>query len=71
MHPYFGEPYDLKIFVDIDDENQIYNIRRRSGEQKLELFRKLWIPKETAYFKKFGIRENSDLIIRGYEELHL
>lgn len=71
MHPYFGEPYDLKIFVDIDDENQIYNIRRRSGEQKLELFRKLWIPKETAYFKKFRIRENSDLIIRGYEELHL
>lgn len=66
LHPYFGEPYDLKIFIDIDPEHQLENIRRRNGEEALENFKKLWIPKEEAYFEKFGV-EKGCLAIRWVE----
>lgn len=62
-HPYFGEPYDLLIFTDIDYENQLNNIRKRNGEEKLKNFVERWIPKEEAYFAKFGIKEKCDVII--------
>lgn len=55
MHPYFGDVYDVGIFMDIDDQQQINNIRKRNGEEKLMQFKKEWIPKENAYFEKFDI----------------
>lgn len=63
QHPYFGEPYDLLIFTEIDREHQLENIRKRNGEQKLKNFVERWIPKEEAYFEKFGVKEKSDVII--------
>lgn len=62
-HPYFGEPYDLLIFTEIDSESQLENIRKRNGEQKLKDFVERWIPKEEAYFKKFAVKEKSDVVI--------
>jgi uridine kinase len=56
MHPYFHNPYDLGIFMDISDEDQLENIRKRNGEKMLVRFRDEWIPKENAYFHKFDIR---------------
>lgn len=55
MHPYFGDCYDVRIFMDIDYEQQVNNIRKRNGEEKLVQFKKEWIPKENAYFEKFDI----------------
>lgn len=63
LHPYFGQPYDVKIFIDIDRESQLENIRERNGEEALENFKQLWIPKEEAYFEKFGVEEEC-LVIR-------
>lgn len=63
LHPYFGYPYDMKIFIDIDRESQLENIRNRNGEEALEDFKRLWIPKEEAYFEKFGVEEGC-LVIR-------
>lgn len=57
LHPYFGQPYDLKIFMDINNEDQIENIRKRNGEEKLIRFKEEWIPKENSYFDKFNIKE--------------
>ncbi len=53
LHPYFGNIYDLKIFMNIEDLRQIDLIRKRNGEEKLERFINEWIPKENAYFDKF------------------
>ncbi len=64
QHPYFGDAYDLKIFMDIEDETQIDNIRKRNGEERLKQFINVWIPKENAYFTKFGIREDSEIHVR-------
>jgi len=63
-NPYFGDIYDLKIFTDIDEESQLANIRKRNGEEKLPVFKERWIPKEEAYFDKFLIKENSDIVIK-------
>ena len=62
-HPYFGEVYDLKIFSDIDSEDQLNNIENRNGSKMLEVFKERWIPKEEAYFETFGIRKNSDILV--------
>jgi len=62
-HPYFGNPYDLRIFAEIDYESQLENIRERNGEQKLNDFIERWIPKEEAYFKRFSVKEKSDVVI--------
>lgn len=56
-HPYFGHYYDLGIFSDIDEHTQMENIIRREGKEKALMFKKLWIPKEEAYFKKFNIKK--------------
>lgn len=57
LHPYFNNPYDLKIFMDINEEDQINNIRKRNGEEKLQRFITEWIPKENMYFETFHIAE--------------
>ena len=63
QHAYFGDIYDLKVFMEIDEESQIESIRKRNGEEKLQVFRERWIPKEEEYFKVFGIKEKSDIIV--------
>lgn len=62
QHPYFGDVYDLKIFMDIDENSQIDNIRKRNGEDKLQRFKSEWILKENAYFNYYVIKENSIII---------
>lgn len=62
-HPYFENPYDLRIFTEITEEKQLANIRVRNGEEKLQTFIERWIPKEEAYFERYKIREKSDMII--------
>ena len=63
QHPYFSDPYDLKIFVDIDQDLQLSRIAKRNGEEKLEQFKTLWIPKEEAYFAKVQIAEHADIVL--------
>lgn len=62
LHPYFGDAYDLKIFMDLDEETQKQRILARNGAYMLERFVGEWIPKENAYFEKFGIREKCDIV---------
>jgi len=63
QHPYFGDVYDLKVFMEIDSDNQLQNIKKRNGLQKLVAFQEKWIPKEEAYFEAFDIKEKSDLVV--------
>lgn len=65
MHPYFGDPYDLKIFLELEYDRQIERIRKRNGEAFLKRFAGEWIPKENAYFREMKIKEKVDIIIRG------
>lgn len=55
-HPYFGNHYDLLVFLEISSEEQKRRILLRNGEFMLERFLTEWIPKENAYFEKFDIK---------------
>ena len=56
-HPYFGDVQDVKIFLESSREGQLQRILRRSGAEKLEQFKDVWIPMEERYFEALGIRE--------------
>lgn len=62
MHPHFENVYDLKFFLNLNDEQQLENIRKRNGEEKLQRFKNEWIPKENAYFEQFHIRQQCVVI---------
>ncbi len=62
MHPAFGDIYDLKVFLTVDDETQKARILKRNGAEMLEKFISLWIPKENEYFREMHVPERCDLI---------
>lgn len=59
-HPYFGEPYDLKIFLTVSPEVQRTRILARPAFLHTRFFTQ-WIPMEQAYFAHFSIASQSDL----------
>lgn len=63
LHPYFKDPYDLHIFMDIDPDSQMENIVKRNGIEKAKDFEEKWIPKEEAYFEKFRVQEGAVRIL--------
>jgi len=62
-HPYFGDVYDLRVFVDIPADEQMKRIIHRNGEEKAQKFRDIWIPMENKYFRECRIKERSHIII--------
>lgn len=67
QHPYFGDIYSLRVYMQISGEMQIERIKQRNGEVMLKRFVSEWIPKETEYFNFFQIPEKS-LIIQIKDE---
>lgn len=59
MHPYFKNPYDLRIFMNISAKDQMENIIKRNGPKKAKDFKEKWIPKEEAYFEKFHVQDGT------------
>ena len=61
-HPALWDFHDLRVFLDIDPEEQLRRIRRRNGEEKAVMFQTRWIPMEERYFDAFRLRERCELI---------
>ncbi len=64
-HPVFGNIYDIKIFLDSEENIRKERILSRNGKEKYEMFVTRWIPLENRYFEAFSIREKADILIRG------
>ncbi len=64
-HPRLRELYDLRVFLDIEPEEQLRRIQSRNGEERTELFKSRWIPMEELYFTSCGVRECCDLILKA------
>lgn len=60
-HPYFGDPYDLKIFLTITPEVQRQRIMERPDFLHKRFF-EAWIPMEHQYFIGFQIANRADII---------
>ena len=61
-HPYFENPYELKVFLDVDPEVQRQRILMRPAFLHQRFF-EAWIPMENGYFEAFSVKEQADLII--------
>ena len=61
-HPYFENPYDLKVFLTVDPELQRQRILMRP-EFLHQRFFEAWIPMENGYFEAFSVKEKADLVI--------
>ena len=61
-HPYFGDVYDLRVFLDISPEEQKRRILL-SRKEKADSFFTKWIPKENEYFEFFEIKKKADMVL--------
>jgi len=57
--------YGLRIFLDITPELQAARLLAREGEEGYARFVERWIQMEERYFAFYGVRENSDVVIRN------
>lgn len=57
-HPYFGNPYNLKILLTVDDETQRQRILERPAFLHKRFFEE-WIPMENRYFNKLLISDST------------
>ena len=60
QHPYFGDVYDLKIFLSITPELQHQRILARPAFLHKRFFEE-WIPMEMQYFEAFQIPAHGDI----------
>ena len=60
-HPYFGDVYDLRIFLRVSPEVQRQRIAQRPAFLHKRFFEE-WIPMENRYHKAFGIAGASDIL---------
>lgn len=65
MHPLFNSIYDVKLFCDIDIEEQKERIIKRNGLDIYKTFKAKWIPMENRYFEEFSIMEKCDVLIHS------
>lgn len=62
LHPEFGDPYDLRIFLTVTPELRRLRILERPAALHKRFFEE-WIPMEQRYFREFRISEKCDLIL--------
>lgn len=62
-HPLLGQYMGLRVFSDVEPQEQLKRIERRNGAEMLKNFRDRWIPMEERYFQYFQIREHADLVV--------
>lgn len=60
QHPYFEDPYDLRVFLKVSPEVRQNRILQRPAFLHRRFFEE-WIPMEQRYFNEFGIEEKADL----------
>lgn len=62
-HPIFKNYMDIKVFCDIDPQEQLHRIELRNGAKVAKIFAERWIPMEEAYFKAYQIQQQADMIL--------
>lgn len=66
-HPFFGDRYDLRIFLSVTPETQRQRVLQRPAFKHRRFFEE-WIPMEQRYFEAFRIRESCDIVCAEQEE---
>ena len=61
LHPYFADPYDLRIFLSASPALQRQRILERPAFVHQRFFEE-WIPMENRYFSGLSVAENCDMV---------
>lgn len=61
-HPYFGNPYDLKILMTVDEDTQRQRILERPAFLHKRFFEQ-WIPMENRYFNVLLFSDRIDITL--------
>lgn len=64
-HPAFGYYADVRIFLDVAEDEQARRIAHRNGAEALVVFKQRWIPMEESYFTAFGVMKQADFVIKS------
>jgi len=64
LHPEIPDVYDLRIFVECDEEVRLRRLSEREGD-RAEAFAAQWITRENTYFASYMTRELADMIYDG------
>lgn len=62
-HPKLGEYMKVRVFSDVEGQEQQRRIAARDGEEALAAFRQRWIPMEENYFRAYKIRERAEVVL--------
>ena len=62
LHPSLFDHYDLKVYIDIDKEEQLKRIKIRNKDD-FQIFTNKWIPLEERYFKYYDIQKKCDIVL--------
>ena len=62
LHPYLGDPYDLKILLTVTEEAQQERLKTRPQHLQ-KRFIEEWIPMENRYLEHFSIESKADIIL--------
>lgn len=60
-HPELFKHYDLRIFLTVNETEQLRRIKLRNGEAGAAVYRDKWIPLEERYFSELNIEKSCDL----------
>ena len=70
-HPSLYKNYSLRIFLDVEKEEQMRRIINRNGPEKAAEFQNRWIPLEEKYFSGFVPEERCHLVFNMTHTLPL
>lgn len=62
QHPYFHDPYDLKLLLTVTEETQRERLKSRPQHLQ-QRFLEEWIPMENRYLETFSIAQQADIIL--------
>lgn len=63
LHPSIAERADMKVFLMIDEEEQLRRLLAREGAEGVRNFQQRWIPLEKAYHVAFSLPSEDCLVI--------
>lgn len=61
LHPELRSYYDLKVFLDVEKDEQLRRLSKRDTEELMTEYRSNWIPREETYIETFAVRQAADM----------
>ena len=63
LHPSIAKHADIRVFLTIDEKEQLRRLLIREGAEGLQSFQRRWIPLEKAYHQAFSLPDEQCLIV--------